>query len=58
MGNWKERASGERIRTFAIITTDANELVARHPRPHAGDLTPRDARRLTRAISCGHIPLS
>src|SRR5215472_208798 len=26
--NWKERASGEWIRTFAIITTDANELVA------------------------------
>jgi putative SOS response-associated peptidase YedK len=27
-GNWKEPASGEWIRTFAIITTDANELVA------------------------------
>ena len=26
--NWKDPASGERIRTFAIITTDANELVA------------------------------
>ena len=26
--NWKEPASGEWIRTFAIITTDANELVA------------------------------
>jgi len=25
--NWKEPASGEWIRTFAIITTDANELV-------------------------------
>src|SRR5256885_4823670 len=27
--NWKEPATGEWIRTFAIITTDANELVRR-----------------------------
>ncbi len=26
--NWKEPSSGEWLRTFAIITTDANELVA------------------------------
>src|ERR1700683_3089877 len=26
--NWKEPASGEWIRTFAVITTDAHELVA------------------------------
>jgi putative SOS response-associated peptidase YedK len=26
--NWKDPATGEWIRTFAIITTDANELVA------------------------------
>jgi putative SOS response-associated peptidase YedK len=26
--NWKEPATGEWIRTFAIITTDANDLVA------------------------------
>jgi len=26
--NWKDPASGEWIRTFAIITTDANDLVA------------------------------
>jgi putative SOS response-associated peptidase YedK len=26
--NWKEAASGQWIRTFAIITTDANALVA------------------------------
>ena len=26
--NWKEHTSGEWIRTFAIITTEANELVA------------------------------
>ena len=26
--NWKEPASGEWIRTFAVMTTDANELVA------------------------------
>jgi putative SOS response-associated peptidase YedK len=26
--NWKATASGEWIRTFAVITTDANELVA------------------------------
>ena len=26
--NWKDPASGEWIRTFAIITTEANELVA------------------------------
>ena len=27
--NWKDPASGEWIRTFAIITTDANGLVAK-----------------------------
>jgi putative SOS response-associated peptidase YedK len=26
--NWKDPTSGEWMRTFAIITTDANELVA------------------------------
>jgi putative SOS response-associated peptidase YedK len=26
--NWKEPASGEWIRTFAVITIDANEMVA------------------------------
>jgi putative SOS response-associated peptidase YedK len=26
--NWKEPRSGEWIRTFAVITTDANQLVA------------------------------
>ena len=26
--NWKDSDSGEWIRTFAVITTDANELVA------------------------------
>ena len=26
--NWKEPKSGEWLRTFAIITTEANELVA------------------------------
>jgi putative SOS response-associated peptidase YedK len=26
--NWKDPASGEWIRTFAVITTNANELVA------------------------------
>jgi putative SOS response-associated peptidase YedK len=26
--NWKQPASGEWLRTFAIVTTDANELVA------------------------------
>jgi putative SOS response-associated peptidase YedK len=25
---WKEPASGDWIRTFAVITTDANEMVA------------------------------
>ena len=29
--NWKEPASGEWVRTFAIITTDSNELVAKNP---------------------------
>jgi hypothetical protein len=31
--NWKEPASGEWIRTFAIITTDANELMAEGIQP-------------------------
>jgi putative SOS response-associated peptidase YedK len=56
--NWKEPASGEWIRTFAIITIDANELVAEiHDRmpvilPHEGyarwlgeEADPRDLMR-------------
>jgi hypothetical protein len=31
VSGWKDPASGEWIRTFAIITTDSNELVARLP---------------------------
>jgi putative SOS response-associated peptidase YedK len=39
--NWKEPASGEWIRTFAVITTDANEMVADiHDRMPA--ILPRD----------------
>ena len=35
--NWREPASGEWLRTFAILTTDANELVAAiHDRMRAG----------------------
>ena len=33
--NWKDPTSGEWVRTFAIITTDANELGGGNPRPHA-----------------------
>ena len=28
MENWKEPATGEWIRTFAVVTTEANEMVA------------------------------
>ena len=35
--NWKDPASGEWIRTFAVITTDANALIAENPRSHAAD---------------------
>jgi putative SOS response-associated peptidase YedK len=52
--NWKDPTSGEWVRTFAIITTDANELVAdihermpviRRPRiRRAGLARPRPAR--------------
>jgi hypothetical protein len=35
MGELEAAASGEWIRTFAIVTTDANELVAQISRPHA-----------------------
>jgi putative SOS response-associated peptidase YedK len=58
LGELKEPASGEWIRTFAIITTDANELVAEiHDRmpvilPHEGytrwlgeEADPRDLMR-------------
>ena len=27
--NWRDRKSGEWLRTFAIVTTDANDLVAK-----------------------------
>jgi len=42
--NWKEPTSGEWLRTFVVITTDANELVAQiHNRMplilHAKDYT-------------------
>src|SRR5262249_637181 len=43
--NWKDPASGEWIRRFAVITTDANELVAEiHDRMPA-ILTPEDYMR-------------
>jgi len=61
--NWKDPASGEWIRTFAVITTDANELVAEiHDRMPAilapGDHTRRlsdapDPRDLMRPFPAG-----
>lgn len=58
--NWKEPASGEWMRTFAIITTDANELVAEihdrmplilHPRDFSRWLSEeQDPRDLMRAF--------
>jgi putative SOS response-associated peptidase YedK len=37
--NWKDPATGEWIRTFAIITTDANEIVAEiHEEPDPANL--------------------
>jgi putative SOS response-associated peptidase YedK len=55
--NWKEPASGEWIRTFAIITTDANELVAEiHDRMPVilsrYDYARGSARSLTRVTLC------
>jgi hypothetical protein len=35
--NWKDPASGEWVRTFAIITTDGQRDCGRNPRPHAPD---------------------
>jgi putative SOS response-associated peptidase YedK len=43
--NWKDPASGEWIRTFAIITTDANELVANIHDRMPLILTPSDYER-------------
>src|SRR5258705_8144490 len=43
--NWKEPASGEWIRTFAVITTDANELVAEVHDRMAAILAPHDYAR-------------
>ena len=43
--NWREPASGEWIRTFAVITTDASELVAENPRAHAAYPAPKDYTR-------------
>jgi putative SOS response-associated peptidase YedK len=53
--NWREPASGEWIRTFAIITSDANELVAEIHDRMPVILAPADtpagwARSPTRAI--------
>jgi putative SOS response-associated peptidase YedK len=51
--SWKDPASGEWIRTFAVITTDANELVAEihdrmpaisNPRPRSSKTTRFGAR--------------
>jgi putative SOS response-associated peptidase YedK len=43
--NWKDRATGEWIRTFAVITTDANELVAQIHNRMPLILAPRDYNR-------------
>ena len=60
--NWKDPASGEWIRTFAIITTDANALVAEIHDRMPLILTPAimfagSAMNPTRMTSCGHTQL-
>jgi putative SOS response-associated peptidase YedK len=58
--NWKEPASGEWIRTFAVITTDANELVTdihdRMPHSRAGSLHPLARRRARPTRSDAGVP--
>ena len=64
--NWKDPASGEWVRTFAIITTNANELVAEihnrmplilaladYARRLSDEPDPRDLLRQTRLRRCG-----
>ena len=58
--NWKHPTSGEWIRTFAIITTDANELVAEiHDACRRSSLGlimfVGSAMNLTRMTCCDHI---
>jgi putative SOS response-associated peptidase YedK len=40
--NWKDLATGEWLRTFAVITTDANELVAQIHSRMPLIITPKD----------------
>jgi len=55
--NWKEPASGEWIRAFAIITTDANELVTDIHDRMPVILAPSDyARWLSLAVKHGPPP--
>jgi putative SOS response-associated peptidase YedK len=44
--NWKDPESGEWIRTFTIITTEANELVAELHDRMPGIIAPEDRERL------------
>jgi len=49
--NWKDPTSGDWVRTFAIITTDANELVAEIHDRLPLILAPGDLRPLAGATS-------
>ncbi len=64
--NWRDPASGEWLRTFAVITTDANELVAEiqdrmplitapsdYARWLSDDPDPRELLRPFRPLQCG-----
>ena len=47
--------NGEELETAAIVTTDANAKLARHPRPHAGDLS-RPRRSISGSIARRSTP--
>jgi putative SOS response-associated peptidase YedK len=55
--SWKDKATGERLYTYTIVTTDPNEVVAPLHNRMPVILSPKDYDRWLAAVDLAHLPV-
>jgi putative SOS response-associated peptidase YedK len=55
--SWKDKATGERLHTFTIVTTDPNEVVAHLHNRMPVILSPKDYDRWLAPVDLAHLPV-
>ena len=55
--SWKDKATGERLYTYAIVTTDPNEVAATLHNRMPAILLPKDYDRWLAPVDLAHLPI-